>query len=270
MDGYIKLYRKIKDCWIWETDKANYQTAWIDLLLRANHRDTKIAFGNEFIELKAGSFITSKRKLGEVWKWSNTKVNNFFELLEKDNMITVKSDTKKSLITIVNWELYQGFDDEETSQKNNKNITKTQQKHTDNNDNNNIKENVLPKGNTSKKKYGQFQKVLLTDDELERLYKDYGKELTDKAIDYLDGYIVEKKYKSASHNLAMRRWVFDAVSKKNYSNTYNNTNIVKQEEEKKDENGIPEDISRRIAQLKKQGYTDEQLKLVADFKPYLS
>jgi predicted Ser/Thr protein kinase len=110
----------------------------------------------------------------------------------------------------------------------------------------------------------------LTDDELERLYKDYGKELTDKAIDYLDGYIVEKKYKSASHNLAMRRWVFDAVSKKNYSNTYNNTNIVKQEEEKKDENGIPEDISRRIAQLKKQGYTDEQLKLVADFKPYLS
>lgn len=52
--------------------------------------------------------------------------------------------------------------------------------------------------------------------------------------------------------------------------SYLNEKPIKQEEEKKDENGIPEDISRRIAQLKKQGYTDEQLKLVADFKPYLS
>ena len=34
----------------------------------------------------------------------------------------------------------------------------------------------------------------------------------DKAITFLDEYIEEKGYKSKSHNLAIRRWVIDAVN----------------------------------------------------------
>ena len=65
-----------------------------------------------------------------------------------------------------------------------------------------------------KKKYGQFQKVRLTDEEYNRLCGDFGQNMTEKAIDYLDAYIEEKGYKSKCHNLALRRWVFDAVKKK--------------------------------------------------------
>lgn len=62
-----------------------------------------------------------------------------------------------------------------------------------------------------KHKYGEFQKVLLTDAEYEKLELDFGSLYTVKAIDFLDAYIAEKGYKSKSHNLAIRRWVMDAV-----------------------------------------------------------
>ena len=63
----------------------------------------------------------------------------------------------------------------------------------------------------AKHKHGEFQKVLLTDPEFEKLADDYGSDLRDKAISFLDAYIEEKGYKSKSHNLAIRRWVIDAV-----------------------------------------------------------
>ena len=63
----------------------------------------------------------------------------------------------------------------------------------------------------SKKSYGELGNVKLTIKEYEKLVKDYGEELTQKAIEYLDGYIADKKYKSADNNRALRRWVFDAV-----------------------------------------------------------
>lgn len=79
-------------------------------------------------------------------------------------------------------------------------------------------EDVLPKGNTKKKpakhKYGAFQNVLLTDNEFENLANSFGVTLRDQAIKFLDEYIEEKGYKSKSHNLAIRRWVIDAITEK--------------------------------------------------------
>lgn len=63
----------------------------------------------------------------------------------------------------------------------------------------------------TKHKHGEFQNVLLTDSEFEKLGAEFGADLRDKAISFLDAYIEEKGYKSRSHNLAIRRWVIDAV-----------------------------------------------------------
>ena len=62
-----------------------------------------------------------------------------------------------------------------------------------------------------KHKYGEFKNVLLTDNEYENLANSFGISLRDDAISFLDAYIEEKGYKSKSHNLAIRRWVIDAV-----------------------------------------------------------
>ena len=71
----------------------------------------------------------------------------------------------------------------------------------------------------TKKKYGEFQKVTLTDEEYTKLINEYGEETAHKAIEFLDSYIAEKGYKSKSNYLAIRRWVIDAVSKRQTRNT---------------------------------------------------
>lgn len=73
--------------------------------------------------------------------------------------------------------------------------------------------NVITKEKDPKHQYGEYKHVWLTDAELERLNKDYGIDKTAYAIKWFDAYIEEKGYKCKSHNLAMRRWVFDAIER---------------------------------------------------------
>ena len=64
-----------------------------------------------------------------------------------------------------------------------------------------------------KHKYGEYNHVLLTDKQYNKLVEDYGESKTLEAIKYLDEYTQMKGYKCKDHNLAMRKWVFDAISK---------------------------------------------------------
>lgn len=62
--------------------------------------------------------------------------------------------------------------------------------------------------------YGEFGNVMLTADEYERLVHDYGENEAKAAIDLLDLHLGARKgadpYKS--HNLAMRKWVFQKLA----------------------------------------------------------
>lgn len=62
-----------------------------------------------------------------------------------------------------------------------------------------------------KHKHGNYNHVLLSDQELEKLNMEYGETQTAEAIKYLDEYIEMKGTKYRSHYLALRKWVFDAV-----------------------------------------------------------
>ena len=70
-----------------------------------------------------------------------------------------------------------------------------------------------PPKKSPKKKYGEYQRVLLTDDEHSKLVKDY-KNAND-LIKFLDEYIEMKGYKAKSHYLAIKKWVVDAVDEVN-------------------------------------------------------
>lgn len=76
------------------------------------------------------------------------------------------------------------------------------------------KDGVVGEEKKLKHKYGEYNKVLLTDEELEKLNAEFGEEKTQKAITYLDEYIEMKGAKYKSHYLAMRKWVFNAVEEK--------------------------------------------------------
>lgn len=108
--GWIKLHRKVLECWIWQDKPYDKARAWIDLLLLAMHRDKKMIVENEFMIISRGSFMTSILKLSERWGWSRNKVIRFLNVLESEQMLNTKRTPKGTLVTIVKYEQYQLHD----------------------------------------------------------------------------------------------------------------------------------------------------------------
>jgi len=110
--GYIKLHRQIQDCQIWvDEEPFDMRSAWIDLLMLANHRDKDIIFDYKPLTIKRGQYLTSVRKLGARWSWSKNRVLKYLKLLERLKMIERESSNQRTLLTIVNYEIYQGSQD---------------------------------------------------------------------------------------------------------------------------------------------------------------
>lgn len=107
--NWIKLNRKIFSNNLWE-DKEPFdkRSAWIDLLLLANHKDHKIIHDGKIIMAKRGDVNRSMKWLSERWRWDFKKVLRFLRLLESDGMVTRNSTTHGTTITIVNYAKYQG------------------------------------------------------------------------------------------------------------------------------------------------------------------
>lgn len=139
--GWISLHRQLQKHWLWADKPFSKGQAWIDLLLSANHCDRKVLLGNELIEVKAGSFITSELKLMERWGWSKSKVRKFLEVLQSDGMIVKNSDKKKTTIIIENYSVYQYYETTERPPADHGKTTERPQKDTNNNDNNDNNEN---------------------------------------------------------------------------------------------------------------------------------
>ena len=119
MEGWISLYRKIQEHWLWtKRRKFSQFEAWISLLFKANFKDTKIMIGDNLVELKRGSFITSEVKLAEEWKWDRSTVRKFLKTLEEQKMIQKNSTSKYTSITIGNWDLYQNTQQQNRQQNN--------------------------------------------------------------------------------------------------------------------------------------------------------
>ena len=153
--GWISLSRKVRDCWIWQDKPFSKGQAWVDMLLSANHEDKKFLLGNELVEVKRGSFITSEHKLMDKWGWSKTKVRAFLLLLENDSMIVKISDKKKTTINIVNYSDYQDSRTTKEPQKDHEETTKEPQKDPNNNENNdnNVNKNNKDNSHEYEKRY---------------------------------------------------------------------------------------------------------------------
>lgn len=108
--GWIRLDRSIRDNWLWGSERHSKQSAWIDLLLRANHEDRPIMIGTRRIIVHRGQIWTSYKKLKEAWQWSNDRFYGFLNQLISDQMIAVNPTKTGTLITVLNYSKYQGFE----------------------------------------------------------------------------------------------------------------------------------------------------------------
>ena len=108
--GYIKLFRKIEDNEIFiDKEPFDKRSAWIDILLMVNHKDGSAFQGMNKIVIKRGQKKTSITKLAQRWHWGERKVSAYLKMLQAEGMIYLEISNKGVLITVVNYETYQGF-----------------------------------------------------------------------------------------------------------------------------------------------------------------
>lgn len=102
------MHRSVFDHWIVDFKDPGKALAWIDLISMANHAPGTMMIKSKVIEIARGQTGCSQLTLQKRWKWSQNKVKRFLVMLEKHEMITFKADDLTTLITICNYESYQG------------------------------------------------------------------------------------------------------------------------------------------------------------------
>lgn len=171
MPGWIKIHRQIQNCLIWDDKPFNMASAWIDLLLLANHEDKETIFDKKPILVKRGQRITSVRELSDRWGWGKDKTLRFLRLLESEKMIVKESDSRKTLLTIVNYSIYQDCETEnETVIRTLTGQSQATNKNDKNDKNNNIRSNSDDLNETETPK---AKKPKLTEEENEELVKNF-------------------------------------------------------------------------------------------------
>lgn len=241
MTGWISLHRSIQKHWLFEEKrKFSRFEAWIDILMMVNHTDNKIMHDGDLITVKRGQRITSLRQLGERWSWSITKVDKYLKILESDGMLDVKKDTKKTVLTVVNYDDYQDEDlkkrlrnDSEKTEKKHRSNTEKTQKKTNNNDNKenneNNDDNDVVVGDDFASIYNLYQENIeqvpspITTEKLNQDIDHYGKELV--------AYAIKKAALNNSHNYKFIDYLLKDWRKRNLTTI----KAVKQYEQQRQE-----------------------------------
>lgn len=84
------------------------RAAWAWLIENAVYQDTRIGIGRKTVTLVRGQLSYSQRFLADAWGWDAEKVRRFCLRLTEDGMIEVNSEAGQMVITICNYEEYQG------------------------------------------------------------------------------------------------------------------------------------------------------------------
>ena len=114
MDGWIKLHRQLVE-WEWYKDEK-VKSVFIHLLIKANHQDNRW----QGIVVKKGQVITGRKVLAEELGLSERSIRTSLNKLKSTNEIAIKTTNKFSLITIVNYDFYQGENNKTTNKTANK------------------------------------------------------------------------------------------------------------------------------------------------------
>lgn len=117
--GWITIHRKIKDHWIFQKNKTKTEfEAWIIMLMEVNHKDEKVLIGNTLIECKRGQSVKSQKTWAKLFGWDRSRVRRFFTLLKTEQMLSLKSTNKMTILTILNYDIYQNNRTSNEHQKN--------------------------------------------------------------------------------------------------------------------------------------------------------
>jgi DnaD/phage-associated family protein len=98
---------------VWQDPKL--LKLWMLCLLEATHKEHEQLVGKQIIKLQPGEFVTGRFSLAKTYNEGAKKANlveertlwRWMKMLETYDFLSIKSNTKYSVITIKNWNLYQ-------------------------------------------------------------------------------------------------------------------------------------------------------------------
>ena len=105
--GWIAIYRSLEDHWLYDDKPFNCSAAFVDLLILANYTDKKALHRGQLVTCERGTVNVSVKLLAARWGWSRDKVKSFLAKLESDDMVTLQIDTRRTVIRINNYDVYQ-------------------------------------------------------------------------------------------------------------------------------------------------------------------
>lgn len=207
MEGWISIERDSRDHWLWKKSKVKSQyEAWLDILMEANHKPTKVSLGNELFACDRGESLNSLPTWAKRWGWSISAVVRFLKLLETDEMVLVKNERKTTRLTVCNYALYQDVRNADEMQvKRERNASEMQVKSNNNDNNENKKEKntsyskeikFSPPGLTQVTAY--FQESRSTEAEANKFYNFY------ESKGWMVGKAKMKKWEAAAKNWLSR------------------------------------------------------------------
>ena len=115
--GYVKLWRRTLDSGL-----LQHPTAWQVfgyLLMSATRSERKLMVAGQLFELSPGDYAGSVASICGALKLTPRQVRTALAVLEKLEILTIKTTNKGSLFSLVNWHRYQ--DEGQTSDKQNAN-----------------------------------------------------------------------------------------------------------------------------------------------------
>lgn len=129
MDGWIKLHRQLLEKPIWKQSTPEQKVILITLLCMANHEPNEWEWECKKFVVRKGQFVTSLESIANESGKGITRQNvrTALKRFEKLEFLTNESTKTGRLITIVNWEIYQSYN-EESNKETNKDLTNTQQR----------------------------------------------------------------------------------------------------------------------------------------------
>lgn len=122
--GYVKEWRKELDSQIWRMHPL-YHRVWSWLKKAVNHTDKTFYTPKGEVSLQPGQKVTSLRQIAEGVSWeewgvvktpSPKTIKSILEWLQEQEMLTVESNAKGTLISLTNWSIYQHEEAEKVTQ----------------------------------------------------------------------------------------------------------------------------------------------------------
>lgn len=103
--GYVRLWRKSLDAgWI---QNHKLWTFWTYCLLKASYKEFDAIVGLQVIHLMPGQFIFGRKKAAKETRLTEREIRTIIDLLIKVGNMTIKTTNKFSIISIINWTIYQ-------------------------------------------------------------------------------------------------------------------------------------------------------------------